>query len=114
MSSLRRLVLHPSLIRPRLLAGGDRLLVIVLWTMVLLLIFGAPTHWLTLGSALLLGGGGHWALIRAAAADPHWFTVYWRHLAYQDWYPAHRSLHAPSARVRSAVPTLKEAHPDVA
>lgn len=113
MSSLRRLVLHPSLIRPRLLAGGDRLLVIVLWTLVLLLIFGARTHWLTFGYALLLGGGGQWALIRAAKADPHWFTVYWRHLAYQDLYPAHRHLHAPPAHVHSAVPTLKEAHPDV-
>jgi type IV secretory pathway TrbD component len=114
MSSMRRLVLHPSLIRPRLLAGGDRLLVMVLWTMVLLLLFGAPTHWLTVGSALLLGGGGQWALVRAAKADPHWFTIYWRQLAYQDWYPAHRQVYAQPARVRSAVPTLKEAHPDVA
>jgi type IV secretion system protein TrbD len=113
MSSLRRLVLHPSLIRPRLLAGGDRVLVTALWTAVLLLIFGARTHWLTLTYAVVLGGGGQWALIRAAKADPHWFTVYWRHLAYQDVYPAHRHLLAPPAQVRSAVPTLKEAHPDV-
>ena len=112
-TSLRRLVLHPSLIRPRLLAGGDRLLVIILWTMVLLLLFGARTHWLTVGYALLLGGGGQWALIRAATADPHWFTVYWRHLQYQDAYPAHRHLWARPGRVLPAVPTLKEARPDV-
>src|SRR5258706_6546968 len=114
MSSLRRLVLHPSLIRPRLLAGGDRVLVITVWTLVLLLVFGARTHWLTLGYAALLGGGGQWVLVRAAKADPYWFTVYWRHLQYQDLYPAHRALHARPARVRPAVPTLTEVRRHVA
>jgi type IV secretory pathway TrbD component len=103
-SSLRRLVLHPSLIRPPLLAGGDRRLVIALWTLVLLLIFGAQTHWLTIGLAGVLGIGGHLALVLAAKADPYWFEVYLRSLEYQDYYPAHSSVRARPGRVRASIP----------
>ena len=94
----RRLILHPSLTRPILLWGGDRRLVIPLWFVVLVLIFGTHTHPLPLSLALLLGIGGQYALIHAAKADPYWFEIYLRHIRYQSFYPAHGSVKAPPRR----------------
>jgi hypothetical protein len=42
-------------------------------------------------------------LIRAATADPHWFTVYRRHLQYQQFYPAHSNARADSVPVRPSL-----------
>jgi type IV secretory pathway TrbD component len=100
---LRRLVLHPSLIRPNLLAGGERGLVIVLWTTVFALIFGAGIRPLTILVGMALGIGGQYGLIRAARADPLWFTVYRRHLQYRDYYPAHSSARAEPGPVRPSI-----------
>ncbi len=102
-SSLRRLVLHPSLIRPNLLAGGERGLVIVLWTTVFALIFGAGIRPLSVLVGLALGIGGQFGLIQAAKADPQWFAVYRRHLQYRDYYPAHSSARAEPAPVRPSI-----------
>jgi type IV secretion system protein TrbD len=104
-SSLRRLVLHPSLIRPNLLAGGERGLVIVLWTTVFALIFGAGVSWLSIAVGMALGIGGQYGLIQAAKADPHWFAVYQRHLQYHDYYPAHSSARAESVEVKPSIKT---------
>lgn len=101
--SARRLVLHPSLVRPDLLAGGDRTLTIVVWLTVIVLIFGAGIRPLSIGVAMVLGIGGQWVLIRAARADPHWFAVYRRHLQYQKFYPAHSSARAASAPVHASL-----------
>ena len=102
-SDIRRLVLHPSLTRPILLWGGDRRLVIALWTIVVLLLFGTRTHPLTLSLALGLGIGGQYALIQAAKADPYWFEIYLRHVRQQPFYPAHRSAHAPPRRMPPSI-----------
>ncbi len=98
-NSARRLVLHPSLVRPALLAGGDRDLTIIVWLTVIVLIFGAGIRPLSIGVAMALGIGGQWGLMRAARADPHWFRVYRRHLHYQKFYPAHSSARAEAAPV---------------
>src|SRR5215510_8794595 len=95
----RRLVLHPSLVRPHLLAGGDRELTLSLWLTVIVLIFGAGIRPLSIGVAMALGIGGQWGLIRAARADPYWFAVYRRHLHYKKFYPAHSSARAAAAAV---------------
>jgi len=102
-SGARRLVLHPSLVRPQLLAGGDRDLTIVVWLTVIVLIFGAGIRPLSIGVAMALGIGGQWGLIRAARADPHWFAVYRRHLQYQKFYPAHSSARAEAAPVQPSM-----------
>jgi type IV secretion system protein VirB3 len=102
-SSARRLVLHPSLVRPHLLAGGDRDLTIALWLTVIVLIFGAGIRPLSIGVAMALGIGGQWGLIRAARADPHWFTIYRRHLQYRTFYPAHSSARSVAAPVHPSM-----------
>jgi type IV secretion system protein TrbD len=104
MSTTRRLVLHPSLVRPHLLAGGDRHLTILLWTSVFALIFGAGIRPLSIAVGMGLGILGQLALIRAANADPHWFPVYRRHLRYRKFYPAHSSARAEAAPVLPSVP----------
>src|SRR4029453_9608750 len=103
-STPRRLVLHPSLIRPVLWGGADRRLVVPLWSVVVLLIFATPTHPLTFCLALLLGIGGHYGLVQAAKADPCWFDVYLRALRYQDEYPAHSSVRAAPGHVQPSLP----------
>src|SRR5262245_17172540 len=100
----RQLVLHTSLLRPVLWGGTDRRLVVPLWTLVILLILGTPTHPLTLSLALLLGIGGHAALVRAAKADPYWFDIYWRTLLYQDFYLAQGSVQSSPRPVRPSIP----------
>ena len=102
----RQVVLHTSLLRPLLWGGADRRLVVLLWTLVVLLVLGTPTHPLTLSLALLLGIGGHAALVYAAKADPYWFDIYWRALHYQDCYPAQGSVQAPPGRVSPSIPRL--------
>jgi type IV secretory pathway TrbD component len=99
----RRLVLHPSLVRPNLLAGGERHLTIVLWTAVFGLIFGAGIRPMSIAVGMAIGIVGQYGLIRAAHADPHWFTVYRRHLQYQQFYPAHSSARAESVPVRPSL-----------
>jgi type IV secretion system protein VirB3 len=100
----RRLVLHPSLTRPILLWGGERRLVMPLWTVVMLLIFGTHTHPLTLSVALVVGIGGQYALIQAAKADPYWFEIYLRHIRHQSFYPAHGIV---TTRPRRVPPSLE-------
>jgi type IV secretion system protein VirB3 len=99
----RKLVLHPSLVRPNLLAGGDRHLTILLWTCVFALIFGAGIRPMSIGVGMALGIGGQLALIRAAAADPYWFQIYRRHLRYRKFYPAHSSVRADAAPVKPSL-----------
>ena len=100
----RRLVLHPSLVRPNLLAGGERSLVIVLWTTIFALVFGGGFHPLTITLGFALGIAGQYGLIQAATADPHWCAVYRRQLTYQRYYPAHASVRAQPALVRPSIP----------
>src|SRR2546430_14744794 len=94
MARDRQLIVHRSLTSPDLLAGGERELVILLWTVVFALIFGGGIRPLSLCVGLLLGLGGHYGLIQAAKRDPHWVKVYPRSLRFRPFYPAHP--HAPA------------------
>ena len=102
----RRLVLHPSLIRPVLLAGGDRTLTATLWMLVLLLVWGTKINLLTIITGLTIGILGQLVLVRWAKADPHWWAVYLRSLRYKSYYRAHSRVRAKSPQVRPSVPTL--------
>src|SRR6185369_17949602 len=94
MTRERQLIVHRSLTSPDLLAGGERELVILLWTAVFALIFGGGIRPLSVFVGLLLGLGGHYGLIQAAKRDPQWFKVYRRSLRYRAFYPAHSHARA--------------------
>lgn len=90
--------LHRSLVRPILLAGADRRLVLLNMTCIVLLIFGVGLHWATLISSLVLAIAGHTLLTRLAKSDPEFSDVYLRHIKYRDFYSAQSSVLAPSGR----------------
>ena len=103
MDELRRAPIHPSLIRPLLLAGAERELVLVNGTLIAALLFGVGFHWVSLTIAGLLATGGHWALTRAAKYDPRLSRIYVRHVRYQPYYPARPLTEAPPAWVYPSV-----------
>src|SRR6266849_406968 len=84
----RQLIVHRSLTTPDLVAGGERELVILLWTAVFALIFGGGIRPLSILVGLGLGLGGHYGLVQAAKIDPQWFKIYRRSLHYRPFYPA--------------------------
>lgn len=100
----RQLVLHRSLTRPNLLGGGERELVILLFTMVFALVFGAGIRPLSLLVGVIVYVGGHYGLIKAAQVDPYWFAIYRRSLTYRDWYPARSHIHAERKKRVPSVP----------
>ncbi len=88
--------LHPSLIRPILLGGAERDLVLINVILIAVLILGIGPHPLTFLTAALLATAGHSTLVLAARYDPQMWRVYTRHLAYRTYYPA-RALYTAQA-----------------
>lgn len=103
MDGPRRAPIHTSLIRPLLLAGAERELVLVNGTMIAALIFGVGFHWMSLTIAAVLATVGHWGLTRAAKFDPRLSRIYVRHVRYQGYYPARPSTGSPAAWVHPSV-----------
>src|SRR5438445_12710888 len=97
MDEPRRAPIHPSLIRPLLLGGAERELVLVNGTIIAALIFGVGFHWVSLTIAGLLATSGHWALSRAAKYDPRLSRIYVRHVPYQPNFPTRTLTEAPPA-----------------
>jgi type IV secretion system protein VirB3 len=93
---------YPSLIRPILLAGAERELVIPVVGLAGVLVLGVGPQLLSLA----LAGGlvfGLLPLLRMAArVDPQMRKVYVRHQKYQSYYPAQGHPSAPAADVGSA------------
>lgn len=107
MKEPRKVPIHPSLIRPLLLAGAERELVLVNVVVIAALVFGVGFHWLSLLVAVGLGTAGHWLLVQAANADPYLSRIYKRHLDYDEFYLAQASALSRPRVVRSSVkPTL--------
>ena len=71
----RAVPLHAALVRPILLGGAERELVIIEATAVFVLLFGVGLHLLTLALAVLLATAGHGALVLAARRDPQMLRV---------------------------------------
>jgi type IV secretory pathway TrbD component len=92
--------LHPALIRPILLGGADRTLVLLNMTCIVMLIFGVGLHVLTICLALCFAIMGHSILLRVAKYDPEFSRIYLRHIKYNDFYPA-----LSSALSRDKVPS---------
>ena len=103
---LRQAALHPSLMRPLLLGGGERKLVLLNGLLIVLLIMGFGLSLATVGLSIVLATVGQWALIQAAKANPRMSEVYRRHIRYQTYYASKSPLKARSAWVYPSVPTL--------
>jgi type IV secretion system protein TrbD len=103
----RKIPVHPSLIRPLLLAGAERELVLVNVVVIAALIFGVGFHWLSITVAIALATAGHWLLVQAANLDPYLSRIYKRHLDYQGFYLAQPSVLSRSRAVHPSVkPTI--------
>lgn len=103
MSSLRRVYIRRSLIRPILLCGAERELVIMNMTLACALIFGVGIHKYTCISAAILLSLGHVILLRLAKIDPLMSKIYLRQLHYQDFYPAKSSHLAHSTQISPSI-----------
>ncbi len=88
MSQKLETPLHPSLVRPILLGGAERELVLINAILIAVLLLGIGPHLLTFLTAALLATAGHSILVLAASYDPQMWRVYSRHLAYSTFYPA--------------------------
>ena len=90
-----RTEVHASLVRPVLLGGAERELVLVNTITVLALVLGLGPHPASLALAALLATVGHSALVLAARFDAQMFRVYARHVRFQPFYPAQALVFAP-------------------
>ncbi len=91
--------LHPSLVRPILLGGAERDLVLLNALAVAVLILGVGPHPLTLLLGGLMATFGQGGLVLAARHDAQMWRVYARHIRYQTYYPARALITAPVAAV---------------
>ena len=91
--------LHASLVRPILLGGAERELVLINLLAIVVLLLGVGPHPITFLLAALLGSAGHSLLVIAARFDPQMWRVYARHLLYQPFYPALASFEASLAPI---------------
>jgi type IV secretory pathway TrbD component len=105
VAPLRKVPIHRSLIRPILLGGAERELVIINMTFVIALIFGVGLTKLTIISALLMAIVGQFVLVQMGKRDPMMSRVYLRHIKYNDFYPAHGSRLSRTPIIHSLIKT---------
>lgn len=103
MRQLRRLTIHRALMRPILLAGGERKLVMLNFTLIAALLMGAGLNTLSILTAILLGTLGHMGLVRLAKYDPQFLTIYLRYRQYRDWYSAQSNQFNQAHPVKCAI-----------
>jgi type IV secretory pathway TrbD component len=99
MSGLRKVVLHPSLIRPILLGGAERTLALLNGVIAAGLIFGIGS-WQAATLGVVFAVGVHWGLVQLAKKDTQFFDIYKRHITYQDYYPAQAANSAPAPIIK--------------
>ena len=87
---------HPSLVRPPLVAGVEHRILVLEGTLVAVLLLGVGIHAPTVIAALLVVFVVHPFLVRLSKEDPQALTTYVRSLRYQPYYQ--RASH-PSAPV---------------
>jgi type IV secretion system protein VirB3 len=97
--SLVKIPIHASLIRPLLIAGCERKLVLLNCVTAFALIFGIGNV-MSVVVGLFLAIGLHWGLVQIAKKDPQFSDVYSRHIRYQTFYPAKSHHSAPSQIIR--------------
>lgn len=89
----QEVVIHPSLMRPMLVMGGERHLVLMTGILAGIFIFSLHQLWAA-GVGVLLWTVGLWALQALAKLDAQFSSVYLRHLRLRRFYPSHASLWA--------------------
>ena len=98
-------VIHASLVRPTLFAGAEPAVVLVEASVAFALVFVGGFHVATLLLAVVWLTVVHGVMVWVAKQDPQMTTLYVRSLFAQDYYPAHASMQAAPAAVRSSVPS---------
>lgn len=88
MQQLRQIPIHRAVVRPLLLAGGERELVLLNAIIIAALVLGVGFHWFSFSVAALLATVGQWGLCYLAEYDPQFRQIYLRHLRYKDCYSA--------------------------
>jgi type IV secretion system protein TrbD len=99
MDTQQETIIHASVLRPRLILGADRELVLFIGLISAIFVFALVTWWsVTLGIGLWLVGVA--LLVRMGKEDPLMRKVYLRHVRYQAFYPAKGGLHLSGVRLR--------------
>jgi type IV secretory pathway TrbD component len=88
---------HPSLVRPILVAGVEPRIVILEGTLVAALLLGVGLHLFTVAVACAIAFGLHPLLVRLSKNDPLALAVYVRAVRYQPFYPRHAHPGCPPA-----------------
>jgi type IV secretion system protein VirB3 len=101
---MRQIPIHDSLLRPQLLAGGERELVIINATLSAALIFGVGGL-IGIITGVIVWGVGQFALVQLAAKDDNFREVFARQIHQQKVYPASATPDAQFAYGRK--PTVK-------
>lgn len=96
----RRIPIHQSLLRPNLLAGGERTLTLLNVTLTASLVFGLGTI-PAIATGLVLGMLIQWALVLMARRDPQNFDTYRRHIHHQRFYAGSAWMNAVRGIVRA-------------
>lgn len=86
-------VIHQSLMRPLLVMGGERNLVLMTGMVAGIFIFSLHQWWAAL-AGVLLWTVGVWALQALAKLDAQFSAVYIRHLRFRRFYQSQASLWA--------------------
>lgn len=95
-TATRRVILHPSLIKPMLVGGAEREAVFALWFVCLGVSVMAGILFIPVG--IIIGGIGQFFLRQMAARDPQAIGVTRRHWGQQNFYPARATPFAPDYR----------------
>lgn len=80
--------IRQSLVRPVLIAGAERELVIANYTIIAALLLGVGPNWITISLSTILATFGHYSLVKISKKEPELRKIYLRHLSYKDHYPA--------------------------
>lgn len=100
---LKAIPIHRSLIRPIMLGGAERELVIINMTFVAALILGVGLTKLTIISAIFLLTVGQYILITLGKNDPLMSRIYSRHIHYKEFYLARGSRLAGSNIIHPSI-----------
>ncbi|WP_075322425.1 VirB3 family type IV secretion system protein [Acidithiobacillus albertensis] len=95
-TATRRVILHPSLIKPMLVGGAEREAVFALWFVCLGTSVMAGILFIPVG--IVVGGVGQFFLRQMASRDPQAIGVTRRHWGQQNFYPGRATFFAPGYR----------------
>lgn len=100
MDAPRLMPIHHSLIRPHLLLGAERHLVLFCGLLSALVMFSGTLSLFSVGFGVVFWVASLWALVRMGRADAQMSRVYQRHVAYRRYYMARGCLRVASPPLR--------------